>query len=578
MLSSAYGIPFSNTTINHGNITINKSGEISLSENELNASRINSINNSNDSILEDLDKATDESYKSFKIPMTNSNIEGPKENTQTNSSTTAHSSLSEQDTNLTPSLQISGSGGLSIGSNQGPFGNVSNITPSHNFNTEKHKINGLPKYRTSLVGETSVASNDNLVFLTGNWYAASSNDGGNTWSYWNISKDFNDVCCDQKVIFDKKHKLFLWYRQGDSDPNTNENIVRVSVSRNLDNWSNYDINSSSINPSLKGYWFDYPEMALTDKYLYITTNAYGINQSSVVMRFSLDDINNNNFILNDYLIVPNVHTITPVQGANNTMYFGTHLTNEILRIYKWADTDPSTSIKVYDKKIPPWYVLNKGVGKCGIVTETITFSQISGNWCQRADSRITGGWMSGNTIGFFWNADAGSKTQHGATFTWPYINAATFNIDNNMSYVGRPYIWNPNFPWLYAYPSPQPDGKVGVIAYYGTNITIPGVAFGVRNSPNESIAWNMTSIANSDSSVNTEPSCGDIGHINPQICKFPDLVNDIYKWGDYITIRAHNNTSWDASAYILEGGGTRNNVAPYYIVISSNKDTTTPNQ
>src|SRR6187200_2746735 len=59
--------------------------------------------------------------------------------------------------------------------------------------------------------ETSLANKDNLLFYTGNWFAARSVDGGSTWGYISPKDHFEFFCCDQDVIYDPNHEIFIWY-------------------------------------------------------------------------------------------------------------------------------------------------------------------------------------------------------------------------------------------------------------------------------------------------------------------------------------------------------------------------------
>jgi hypothetical protein len=63
---------------------------------------------------------------------------------------------------------------------------------------------GAPSGFTSVVNEPSVGTNGNLVFQSGNWYAALSTDNGNTFSFVDPYTTFPSInggfCCDQEVF------------------------------------------------------------------------------------------------------------------------------------------------------------------------------------------------------------------------------------------------------------------------------------------------------------------------------------------------------------------------------------------
>ena len=50
----------------------------------------------------------------------------------------------------------------------------------------------------------------------------------------------SDFCCDQDVVYDKNHKIFVWYRQGASD-NNGDNRFKLGISKDAINWVFYSI-------------------------------------------------------------------------------------------------------------------------------------------------------------------------------------------------------------------------------------------------------------------------------------------------------------------------------------------------
>src|SRR5215469_17097216 len=70
----------------------------------------------------------------------------------------------------------------------------------------------------SNVGEPSLAAKDQVAFYTGNWYAARSTDGGQTFQYINPFTAFPDppnlgYCCDQVVNYIASIDTFVWLLQ-----------------------------------------------------------------------------------------------------------------------------------------------------------------------------------------------------------------------------------------------------------------------------------------------------------------------------------------------------------------------------
>jgi hypothetical protein len=172
---------------------------------------------------------------------------------------------------------------------------------------------------------------------------------------------------------------------------------------------------------------------------------------------------------------------------------------------------------------------------------------ICNDWCGRADNGVSSGWISGDTIGFIWNAGKGGLSKHGASFVWPYIDAATFKINsNNLTYQGRPYIWNPNIAFSFGDVSANKYGQVGIIVFLADNHTMyPSIAIGTAdNFSSTTTHWRLKTELNGTNSP---------------------FKNE---WGDYIRIRPESDsgTAWIAAGYALQGGETARFIEPHYIV------------
>ena len=202
------------------------------------------------------------------------------------------------------------------------------------------------------------------------------------------------------------HKIYLWIRQSIKVfyANTNDNFVRLAVSKDTHHWIAYNdliptevLNQVNINRG----WMDYPDTALTNKYFYLTTTVFDASlgkKYGFIGRFSIDDLANsvNDSGLNyDVILDRNVEEIVPVNGASNPMYFGAHLLNESsMKLYSWYNDLPLPNITKI--KISPWVSIND---------HRICILNPQTWWCKaNTDSRIRSSWMLGNSINFMWNA------------------------------------------------------------------------------------------------------------------------------------------------------------------------------
>lgn len=379
-----------------------------------------------------------------------------------------------------------------------------------------------PSTSRSVVGEPSVANKGSTVFYTGNWYVARSTDNGTSWRYLDPTSDMFDFCCDQDVLYDPRHEVFVWYRQGASEDNTGENRVRIGVSPDARNWWFYNLRPTDLNTSWRNQWLDYPHLALSNNYLYFTSNMFdrdGDFIRTIIVRLPLEDLANALVPAAEYYISNQVGTFTPVQGATDAMYWAAHIDNAHMALYKWNETLPAAAVQRTVSEIPLW-TFEPAVYDCPTPRE-------DDNWCARSDDRITNGWVYADHIGFFWNVERGGE------FPWPYVNSAVFNA-NNMTYKGRPLLWSPNFAILYAYTSPNDNGRLGLIATFGGGEIEPSIAASINqiNENGNLQAWNLVPIINGTHSPTDN------------------------EWGDYLRVRPYNATddTWIASSYTLQGG------------------------
>lgn len=202
----------------------------------------------------------------------------------------------------------------------------------------KTKIGSIiPNGYNSVINEPTVMANGKLAFMTGNWYAARSNDSGKTFSYIDPYADFPGFCCDQDTIYDPTRDMFIWYRMGVP----NDGRFRLGVSDDTVNWNMYDLFPSDVDIDLANSWWDYPHMALSNNYLYIATNAFNKDPSpsnwywtgTVMFKLNLDDIKSGNGIVGFYYYTNDNFNLLPVQGAGETLYFASHNDNTNMRIF-----------------------------------------------------------------------------------------------------------------------------------------------------------------------------------------------------------------------------------------------------
>jgi hypothetical protein len=388
---------------------------------------------------------------------------------------------------------------------------------------------------TSLTDEPSVSSNGSDLFFTGNFYAGLSTDSGNTFAFINPAATFpqsdGGFCCDQRTIYVPSSNLTAWslLYAGDSSGN---NEVRLAVARGQvglasSTWYYWDFTFPSTTvpwPTVLG--FDYPQLAYSSNYLYLTTNltdSNGAPQFAVIYRCALSDLAtlpSGSGLSCVVFWLQGVDTFTPADGATSTMYWADHVDNANLEVFSWPESGPDyTSVggtQVTHSAFP------SGPHTCPSPDGT--------DMCAADDWTIRGGWVSasGQVIGFLWDASQGSGDL--GSFPYPYVHAAEFDIGNNLSLIDEPIIWSSTT--AYAYPGSGVDGRggVGLSVAYGGGPYYPGSAMMVRDDVSPT-AWETLNVQ----SGRDGPPGG--------------------RWGDYLTARATsgNGNSWLGGGFVALG-------------------------
>jgi len=387
---------------------------------------------------------------------------------------------------------------------------------------------------TSTVLEPTIAQLRKVVLITGNWLAAWSDDGGSRFTSIDPAKQFpgggssrdQEFCCDQVAYALPKRNLLLWYLQYSHNGQTNTARLAVARGNAVEGrvWHYYDFSPASFGWTKE--WFDYPDIAASDNYLYITTNAYSSAGNepftrSVVIRISLDELERLGELHIDYISQEDVGSIQAADGSGETMYLGTHSGSGI-RVYVWPEnsrTLQTTEVNVEQFSYGPY----TSTGPDGA------------DWIARADDRITAGWQSEDSIGFAWTAAISDGYPHA------HIRAAVVS-KRDLRLLEQPHIWSPDH--AYGYPSVvvNSKGQIGITLLYGGGKFHPSHAIGAYVASK----WHLVSTI--------------AGTHGPE--------ND--KWGDYLTIQAKPDGSWLTAGYTLQGASDPQNVTIQYVEFAAN--------
>ncbi len=421
-----------------------------------------------------------------------------------------------------------------------------------------NKINTGTSGSTSIVGEPATANNGPLVFYTGNWYASRSTNGGTSWTYVNPYADFASFCCDQDVQFDPGNFMFLWYRQGsiDTDPSVT-NQFYISASHDASIWCTYAFRPTILGVGFTSTQWDYPQIALTNNNVYITTNLFSAGGSflrTVIFRLHLAEMSTCTGVPYGFYSNTIDFTWVPTQGATDTMYWGSNwlinigVPNNMFRIYSWPDSVPSSSIAA-----PTTITINAyNQGGRG----AYTCATMGSDPCARMDFRVLSGWISrpgslGSSLGWFWMGK-----QAVGSFPFPYSDAAVFTT-SNLAYTNEPLVWNSAYAFIYPSAAPNEGGDLGINLWVtGGNFGPPVIFVGIDDAFNPTPpGWELAFVA---ASTNGPPASCINGVTNP--C-----------WGDYNRVRAFTSSgvkgdAWIGSSYVLNNHTGITVVEPHYFV------------
>ncbi|MFI7407656.1 hypothetical protein ACIBU0_03085 [Streptomyces sp. NPDC049627] len=388
--------------------------------------------------------------------------------------------------------------------------------------------------QTSTITETTVATSNSDIFVTGNWFASRSGTVGKQWELVNpftaLPSAAGGFCCDQIVMFEPSRRIWIWILQyiaadDPQQPGVFNNVFRVAVSHNTDpstfHW--WDFAPISLNPDWRNMWFDYPDAATSANHLYVTFNAFnrgGSWQRAFVFKFPLDALEAGNALSHQWWSTTERGSLRLTQGAAGSMFFASHNGGTGLRVHGWPDS--SNTVGWFDVQVSPWNANNyRSVGPDGK------------DWlAERVDSRITGAWVSGTRAGFLWTAASRSGRP------MPYVKGAVVDV-TTQTLVEQPEIWNEESAYAFPAACPNAQGVVGLSLFMGGGPLHPSHLVGFRDGADWRLVFTRKSTQGPDRGT----------------------------WGDYLTCHRHDPdaSEWVTSGYTLQGGGDREFVEPQYV-------------
>ena len=388
----------------------------------------------------------------------------------------------------------------------------------------------------SNVDEPSVAMNGDVVFFTGNWYAAVSNDGGKTFQYIDPASAFRSAdppnssfCCDQVVHYISAIDTFVWLLQ--YGPDTGDNIQRLAFAKTADvaqgRWRLFDITTQSLD--VAGAFMDFPDLAVGANNLYVTTNIFGPGDQvgSAVIRIPFAGIDGGE-VTAQHFVSTELQSFRVAQNCGTTAFFAAHHDTSTLAVFSWAEDEAAPTSKLVG--IARW------IGGNGYQSRT----KDGRRWLDRADPRITGATVTAKDLWFAWAVDRGSNHRPNPFVQIARIDLATLTLLENIN------IFDTDSAICYGALSTNANDEVGTSYVIGGGPRNPSHVIGILTGARKDV-------------VVAE---GDRGPLDPESGKG--------EWGDYLTVRRAfpNQKLFAATGYTMKGAGDGSNrdATPRFVV------------
>jgi hypothetical protein len=398
-----------------------------------------------------------------------------------------------------------------------------------------------PSGRTQLhPGEPSAAHARDTYLATGNTYGSLSKDSGMTWTLANPFTMFpqtdGGVCCDQRVIYHAGADLTIWYMQHRYSSTTQNGGGRIAWFQGRDGlrtlaWTSVYFSAASF--GLANQWLDFPDIAISNAYLYVTSNVFNSSSSytnSVLYRIALTDLVNGGGVTAFFYLRSggsgpmgggaSYRFTQAYNGAfSGTMYWASHNNTASLRIFEWVDGNAARSADV-DRAVDAW---TSGAG---------TSPGPDGrDWIGFDDHRIASGYMSGTEGGFLWTS------RDNASFPHNYVQVARFTPATR-AIIATDQVWSSSTDLAYPACGVNDQGHKGVVVSRGSATS--HVATWAFQVDNYAPSWFGQTVFTVTSGTNGSPS---------------------NRWGDYHSVVAsrHVTDTFLGTAMHMSGGTSTSN-------------------
>jgi hypothetical protein len=397
----------------------------------------------------------------------------------------------------------------------------------------------------SNVGEPSVASRGDVVFYTGNWYAALSTDGGATFRFIDPNTAFPDppglaFCCDQVVHYIRPLDAFVWLMQYvNPQDQFAANIQRLAFARTADvaqgSWAVVDITPQNL--GLPNVFLDFPDLAVGTNMLYVTMVGFLGNDwtATVLVRMPLSGIDALLRGTGDATAQQTVSrenfTFRVAQHSTTRAFWASHNTTSSLRMFSWPETAPQPTFR--DVAVARW---------AERPFRSATPEEF--DWLGRADPRPLGATRRpGDELWFAWGSARGGANDR----PHPFVQIARIDARGTTPVLRENInLWDPDAATNYAAITTNSGGEVGASYMMGGPAMHPSHVVGILTGSQRFVV------------------AGEGAH-GPRD----------QEWGDYLTVRRHYGTTqrlFTAAGYTLDRGTGRQDGNPRFVQFGRSAD------
>ena len=328
----------------------------------------------------------------------------------------------------------------------------------------------------SRVNEPSAVGVGSYAFYTGNWFAASSTNSGDNFTFLNpFTGPFPPVnpgfCCDQTSEHHQATNTIFYLQQYLEDGTSGTQRINVDQGANGSFECYYDITPQDLGFATNN-WADFPDMVASNNFLYHSSNVFtsaGAFSGSFVVRFPMSEISQCAGTVNiQFYTDTSMGSLRFTRGATTTMYFVSHISLSNIRIWSW--TDASSTISISDRSVTSW---NNDTRVCPGPDNL--------DWCGFIDARFSSAFVANGVVGLMWTP------AQGGAFPFPYTRIARFN-QAGLSLINEVDIWSNNIAFVYPSVAVNTNGDIGGTIMFGGGTSLyPGCAVWLSDDTNGDI-------------------------------------------------------------------------------------------